>query len=270
MKKISIIFVLGIFLVGSFSQAKAQFIKNKIDSIRHKRQIRISETDKYLLSGISLVFSDVQDSKMTPFVYSGPGIGYFGGKYKTRKRFTTFYNFDANYVALLGPQQLSSYMHGIKLRLNGGKLYQLKNPAWKMGASSNLESYTRIYMKNGNDALNEEMLATLNFATSYSFDFNLCKRKNTFDIRAELPLVAYAFRYPDFSVFNTNEQFMPIGKYNSLRTKFTLIRPMKHSQENLYSISYEWDFYTFTEKDQLFKLVAGTHFLTFTYWLKKM
>jgi len=86
---------------------------------------------------------NIQDTKMTPMIYSGLGIGFNFGSYKTIKNYTYFTSFNLHYSALFGPDKISlSYMHGLKFRFNTGKLYQLNSKNWKIGASSNLETNT--------------------------------------------------------------------------------------------------------------------------------
>jgi len=255
-----------VFLVSA-NQLNAQFLN--LDTLRQKRIDKIAQTDKYKIWGTSVSFLEVQDTKLSPMIYSGPGIGSNFNSFRTIKQLTHYTNFNLHYFALAGPGAANSYMNGVTLRFNKGVLHDLNNNNWKIGASTNLEGHTRIYASAGNDALSAEILATLNFASSYSLKFNFNDRPFVFDIRAELPLFAYSMRYPEYSVWGVNNLFMPIGKIKALRTQFTFIKPLKYSNENKYSISYEWDFYSFKENDNLHKLVSGTHLITFSYWLKK-
>lgn len=258
-----------LFIALSTSSLQAQFIKNKIDTLKYKREVKISQTEKYKIFGTSVSLANIQDTKMTPLVYFGTGIGFNGDVFKTVNKFTHFTSFNAHYIAFMGPDGTSSIMHGTKLRFNKGILCNLDSK-FNIGGSTNAEFNGRIYPKNGNDMLNVEILATVNLAASYVHKFDLFNRERTLDFRAELPLFAYAMRYPDYNVFGITNLFMPIGKYKALRTKFTLVNPYKHSKENKYSISYEWDLYMFKENDNFQKLVSGTHLITFSYWLKKI
>ncbi|MEA3450940.1 MAG: hypothetical protein U9Q83_03445 [Bacteroidota bacterium] len=268
MKKVKFYFGLAFTVLFMINiQLNAQFFKSKIDTLKMLRTLKISQTEKYSIRGTSLNFLNIQDTKMTPMIYSGPGIGFNLSSYKTIKNYTHFTGFNFHYSTLFGPDKISlSYMHGLKFRFNTGKLYQLNSNNWKIGASSNIETNSRIYLKNGNDPVGTEILSTINFAGSYSFDY----KQNKIEIRAELPLFAYVMRFPDYNIFGFNHLFMPLGIYNSIRTKFIIVKPLKYSSENHYSISYEWDLYTFKEYDKYFKIVSGTHFITFSYWLKKM
>lgn len=252
-----------LILISSNQKLDAQFFKNTIDTLKQHRTIKISETDKWNIRGTSLNYFNVQDTKMTPLVYSGPGIGLDFSTYKTRKLCSNYNSFNLHYSVLLGPSD--DIMHGVKFRYNYTRLRKLNSSNLEIGGGTNMETNARIYTKNGNDPIGVEILTTLNFAAAYTTDF----KNSKIEILAQLPLFAFASRYPDYSVFGFNNLFMPIGQYNSIRTKFTLIKPMKYSNENKYSISYEWDIYSFKEYDKLFNLVAGTHLITFSYWLKK-
>lgn len=269
-KKIIYSLLVSFLVIASEQKLNAQFISRTLDTLKHRRQVKISKTDKYKLFGTSVSFSSIQDTKMTPLIYSGPSIGVNGGVFRTVKKFTHFTNFNAHYVALFGTVGLDSYMQGARFRFNTGTLHKLKSTKWSIGGSTNIELNGRLYPKIGNDMLSSEALATINFAAGYPFEFDVLKRKRTLYILAGLPLFAYSMRYPDYCVDGFKHLFIPIGKYNALRTKFTLITPYKYSNENKYSISYEWDFYTFKENNNLHKLVSGAHFITFSYWLKKM
>lgn len=270
MKKFIIyIYFIGLALLGNSQQLNGQVVRNILDTLEQRKTVKINQTDKFMIIGTALNFSNVQDSKMSNMIYSGPGMGSEFITYRTFKKYTYFTGFNFQYTALFGPK-LDSYVNGMDICFNKVILHELNSENWKMGASTNLEAHGRIFSKIGNDAINGELLATINFASSYSFDFNFLNRKNTFDIRAELPLFAYALRFPKYNCSGINNLFMPIGKYKALRTKFTIISPFKYSNENRFSISYEWDFYTFKENQNLDKLVSGTHFITFCYWLKKM
>ena len=249
-----------------------KIIKNKTDTLKRKSvriRIGIGKIDKYKIWGTTASFSNVQDLKTSPMIYSGPGCGINRNSYKTLNKFTYLFGFNAHYAALLGPVMADSYIHGVKIRLNKGALYQLNSKNWKIGGSTNIETNARIYPKIGNDVVSAEILASINFAASYSFDFMLFNGDNTFDIKTELPFFAYVLRFPDYNIQGFKNLYMPIGKFNALRTTFTLIKPFKYSNENKYSISYEWDFYMFNENSGLHKLVYGGHFITFSYWLKK-
>jgi len=256
-----------IFLVLLINnQLKAQFIK--LDSIRQKRIEKIAQTDKYKIFGTSINFLDVQDTKLSPMVYSGPGVGFNFDSYKTIRNLTHYFSFNLHYSALFGPSDFDSYMHGVTFRLNKGILKSLKNEKWKIGGSTHIEAHGRIYPKVGNDLFSAEVLASLNFASCYTMHFELLDRPYTLELRTELPLFTYALRFPKYSISGFNNLFMPIGINKALRTKFTLTRPLKFFNQNKYSISYEWDFYSFKENEGLHKLVSGTHYITFSYWLK--
>jgi len=256
------LFVLLISLVGT--EARAQ----EPDTLRQKPNLKMDQTDKYKIWGTAIGIFDVQDTKMSPMVYSGPSLGFERNALRTTPKFTHYTNFNMHYALLLGPSNADSYMHGAIFRINRGMLYQLKSDHWKVGGSADLEARGRIFPKIGNDAFGIDLYARLNLAAAYTFDFKFRKANNTLDIRAEVPLFAAVMRFPDYSIGSVNFLFMPGGQFKALRTKFTWIRAFKYSNENRYAFSYEWDFFTFKEYDKLFKTVSGAHILSYTYWLK--
>jgi hypothetical protein len=249
-------------LIGSHAKAQVS------DTTALKPHHTIDQIDKYKIWGASIGFFDVQDTKMSPMVYSGPSFGIEMSLLRTTPRFTNFTNFNMHYALLVGLPLSDSYMHGAAFRINSGLLYQIKPEHWKVGGSADLQTRGRIFPKIGNDAFGIDLYARINLAASYTLDFKSRRANNTLDIRAELPLFASVMRFPDYSVNSVNFLFMPAGRFKALRTKFTLIKSFKYSNENRYAFSYEWDFFTFKEYDKLFKTVSGAHILSYTYWLK--
>jgi hypothetical protein len=255
-----------LFILSAYTEAVAQ----KTDTIKTMKTPKHELSDKYKIWGTAFHFSDIQDTKMSSMVYSGPGFGLERNLWRVDPKYTHLTNVDLHYSMLLGPELFGSYMHGICMRFNRGILYHLKNQPWKIGGSVDAKINSRIYPKIGNDAFALDFFTGINFSASYSFEFNFLLTGNTLDIQAEIPLIVTSLRYPDYNLTGIRLSLMPIGRFTGLRTKITLIRPFLYSRENRYSIGYEWDFYTFREYDGLFRFVSGNHFFTYSYWLKTM
>lgn len=259
------------FVLILFSQhAHAQWLRNVIDTLQHKRQEQIAITDKWHTSGTFASYLQLQNTQLSPLIYSGPGGGV---SWHTQRYTPTWHQITGVHVFyhyLLGPETLESMMH-----FPGGYFATvwLRNTRWpgiSLGGSLRAGYEGSIYSKLGNDAEHGNGLASLALAGQWRYGFTLLKRPADVYARLQLPLASYLNRYPQFNIREMEHHFMPLGRLNQLVFTAQLVHNRKHSQENRVSVAYQWRYYHYDFTEQKQQNTTAQHWLTFSFWMKTM
>ena len=69
--------LLLIILFLSLVALNGQGIKDRIEAFKERRKEKIAVTDKYQVSGPVLSYGSLQDKRISPLVYPGPGAGIY-------------------------------------------------------------------------------------------------------------------------------------------------------------------------------------------------
>lgn len=238
---------------------------------QQKAAERAAKYDNYTVLGISFCQSVIQDTKMSPLVYSGPGIGIrhqtlqFGEKSWLSSRFEAAY-------AIPGRNGADASYTNINLKYQ--LMYARKTNWWKehlyFGGAVDVLDQIKSYDKLGNSSFNNDLVIGLHPVVMLRKKQQILKRSTIIFGRMGFNLVSYVNRIPTYQVGfrESNGKVLPIGQFNRFRWECGLHMPRKWSLENRIGFEYSWDFYAMNEFDKLFKLRAAQHLLTINYFIK--
>lgn len=259
-----------IILSAAQAPGRAQFLSGIIDTLKHKRSEKIKLTDRWHVSGTSFGFALVQDTKMSPLIYAGPGTGLYWQTFRTVPKWLHLTGFTGRYSALGGPDEFDNIVHTPHFRFYTGSYRNIKKSGFSAGGSFNAEARGRIYPKIANDALNTDFAASLFAGGFYRYKMQVFRQAAFIIAGAETALYSYLLRFPKYNISGTEQYLAPLGVYNQFKFHLGIVKQMKHSKENKIGIKYDWDMVFMKEDEGLHKLVSGNHFITISFWLKRM
>lgn len=260
-----LLIILLLFPVAS----NAQSIKERIEAFKERRKEKIAVTDKYQVSGPVLSYGSLQDQRISPLVYPGPGAGIYWRSFKITPKWTTIHDLRLQYNHLQGPSTLNSQFRSPQGRIESNFLRHLKND-WAVGGGLSGEYMANFYSKLENDAFHGNGIVSLNATASFTEDFQLLKKDAWFRSSVTLPLFSYINRIPDYNIGGMEQIFAGPVSFRRLSFKAELIKMMKHSKENRVSISYEWDFWHLKNEEEGLPVKVANHRLRIGFWLKRM
>ncbi len=261
--------LLGIFFLFPFA-LNAQSLKERIEAFKEKRQEKIAVTDKFQISGPVLSYGSLQDHRISPLIYPGPGAGIYWTTFKITPEWTTIYDLRLQYNHLQGPSTLNSQFRNPHGRLESNFLRHLKNDSWAAGGGISMEYFANFYGKLENDAFHGDGFVSLNATASYTEEFRLLKRDAWLRSSITIPFFSYINRIPDYNIGGVEHIFSGPFSYRRVGLKTELIKMMKHSEENRVSISYEWDFWHWKNEEEGLPVRVGNHRIRIGFWLKRM
>lgn len=250
--------------------SNAQSIKERIEAFKERRQEKIAVTDKYQVSGPVLSYGRLQDQRISPLIYPGPGAGIYWTIFKITPDWTTTHDLRLQYNHLQGPSTLNSQFRSPQGRLQSNYLHHFRNDSWAAGGGISGEYTANFYSKLENDSFHGDGVVSLNAVASYTEGFPLLKRDAWFRSSLIIPVFSYINRIPDYNIGGVEHIFVGPGSYRRAGFKAELIKMMKHSEENRVSISYEWDFWHLRNKEEGLPVRVGNHRIRIGFWLKRM
>ncbi|MFW5877673.1 MAG: hypothetical protein ACOCUP_01030 [bacterium] len=252
------------------SVLNAQSLKDRIEVFIEKRQEKIALTDKYQISGPVLSYGSLQDQRISPLIYPGPGAGIYWTTFKISPKWTTIHDLRLQYNHLQGPSTLNSQFRSPQGRLESSFLRHIRSDSWAAGGGISGEYTANFYDKLENDSFHGDGVVSLNAVASYTEEFPLLKREAWFRSSLIVPVFSYINRFPDYNIGGMEHILAGPGSYRRLGLKAELVKLMKHSKENRVSISYEWDFWHLTNEDEGLPVRTANHRLRIGFWLKRM
>ncbi len=248
----------------------AQSIKKRLEACNERRKEKIAVTDKYQVSGPVLSYGSLQDQRISPLVYPGPGAGIYWTSFKLTPKWTTIHDLRLQYTHLQGPSTLSSPFRSPQGRLESNFLRHFRNDLWAAGGGLSGEYLANFYSKLVNDAFHGDGFVSLNATASYTKEFQLLRRNAWFRSSLFVPVFSYINRIPDYNIGGVEHVFAGPGTFRKLGVRAELIKLMKHSEENGFSISYEWDFWHLKNEKEGLPVRTANHRLRIGFWLKRM
>ena len=226
---------------------------------------RIAETDAYLLVAPTAVYVNLQDTRMSPLVYSGFGAGVVMQDAIERPRWLNTTTFSAHVAVPEVPAVLPGTYQAIGLAADAAFLYRLPGVGKKAegelaaGGSLSATGNIRVYDKLQNSALNADIVASVNASLSWQMQFTLFGQPVTWSLRAKTPLFSYVGRAPEYTLHGLSSSWAPPWSFARATVETGLGMPLRHSNENRIRLWYGWDFYAFSEFDGLHVLRIATH-----------
>jgi hypothetical protein len=250
--------------------AEAQSLRERLQAFKERREAKIAVTDRYQISGPIFAYAHVQDLRLTPLIYPGPGAGIYWSSFTTRPDWTITSELFLQYNHLSGPLTLQTPFRNPHGKFENIYYRNLRNDAWGAGGGVAFEYQSFSYSKLENDAYAADALASLLASASYTRGFRLLQRDAWLRGTLTLPLFSYINRVPEFNIGGMEHIFGGPETLKRVVLKAELIKLMKHSEENRVSISYELDFYHLKSETDALPVRVLNQRLRLGFWLKRM
>lgn len=253
------------FLLPNLSFAQ---ITDKKERKKARKELRLSETTKYLNLGFVLSTNNVLDERMSSLVQNGSGIGLYAGNKIYRKNKVKEYSMQVGYERLFSPYDMLS--HQIWTQFNYSFFYQLQkcnDRIFALGPIGNIISNVRITPDLSNNGINWDLLSSLGVGAYLEQPISRSGKLSDwiFFADAQIPVLHYISR-PNYAISLPawRDNIKIVGWTNRLNTQVGMIIPVRKNNPNKYRISYQWTF--LQNRDNEFQqVVTGRHALIFIF-----
>ncbi|MEM6347948.1 MAG: hypothetical protein AAF927_28925 [Bacteroidota bacterium] len=213
----------------------------------------------YLVMGLNARYGLSQDFRMSRSTYSGVGIG---GILSYRMRSPKIW--EEVLMDLSSATHYTSSELGVLDNTYGGIDYRHLRHIKDLGAKEDWHLYlggsidTRANVKVnealGNSGAHWEGISTLNLAGGLQKDFELplIKKPVSMDYQLAIPLFAYVYRGPAYSLSALDDQnhvFTSIWGLPRVNSELGLTFPFAKNNPNRLRVAYRWDFYGFNDNE---------------------
>lgn len=197
------------------------------------------------------------------------GRGFFaqGGKATRICRITAGYNY------LSGAQTIT---HSPRVEVGYAYLRNVGNfgshQKWNIRAGGSVQYLFNMRSNSAldNSAISLETGAQLAAEMRISRDFSFRKKPfYTFDYRLGVPLGAYLWRLPSYSLpgFETlSGSFRPIGNFTRITSEMGFSRPLSRKGNNRVRVAYTWDLYHIAS--ELRPITVSNSYISVAWWLR--
>lgn len=241
---------------------------------REKKKVKAIENaekyDNYTVLGMSLSHNTIQDTKMAPSIYSGPGIGIRHDMIQLSETAWMSSKFEGTY-AIPGREGWDGNYTNVNIKYQFLYTKKVKkHPNLYLGASMDFLNQFKLYTPLGNSAVNNDLVVGLQPVAMLRKERKILKRNSIAYTRMGFNLLSYVNRYPTYNVGSRELNYFisPIGVFNRFRFELGFNTLRKWSNENRVGLEYSWDFYAMNELDKQFKVRAAQHMVTFNFYLK--
>lgn len=265
---------LCLILLGCLTYATtltAQEVEPSSKALRkEKRQERRDNTTRFSHFGSYLSYWAIQDTRMAPSIFRGPGVGLQSGSSIYRPKAIYNLTLDALFSYTIPPHGETNLM-SVFVGSDFSWLPNKQRDGWTVGVNLNGFYHIRINNALGNSSINWDASAGIGPIINWKKERKLGKKMTTFKFTASTPLFSYINRQPAFGLsFSDGVSYLhPIGKFNRISTSLSFERLFRRSQENRIRYGYHWDFYNLSEQDDLHKLHIANHRLSMTLLINK-
>ncbi len=249
---------------------EAQSLKERIEAFKQRRQEKIAVTDRYQVSGPVLSYGSIQDQRISPLIYPGPGAGIYWESFRVSPGWTTITSLRLQYNHMNGPETLNEVFRNPQGRLETLLLYHTRNESWEAGGGLSAEYLMYLYTKLGNDSYHGDGIASFNAAGFYKKPFRLLKTDAWLRSGIIIPLFSYVNRIPEYNINGMEHILVGPDNYRRISLCTQIIKKLKHSDENRISISYKWDFGFLDDSGGQYPARIAYHRLSFGFWLKNL
>lgn len=240
-----------------------------VDRVRAWQESWIESTDAWWIAEPVATFVSIQDTRMSPLVYSGLGAGLRFSDVVVRPAWSWSTDLLATYTYPRVPEELPGDYHAIGI--TGQTLFLRHLPAgFSVGGGIRGGTMVRLYSKLVNSSDNIDVLASLVAAGGWNRAFKLWGRSVEFATRLSAPVFSYVGRSPEYSLFGYSSHLAAPWRLVRINSVTGLTWLLKHGGGNTASLTYSWDFYAFDEFGGLHKIRIATHTLGLSVGLKRL
>jgi len=240
-----------------------------ISRVQSWQETWIDTTDAWLVSEPRITYVTLQDTTMSPLIYSGLGSGFAFSDEVDRPRWFWPTTLAAGYNYPRVPEVLPGDYHAIGISAETSFQRKLTGGFLVGGGIHGSLGY-RFYTKLSNSADNLDVIVSLAASAGWNAAFTIRSRAIEFRSRLAMPLFSYVGRSPEYSLFGYSSHWAPPWSLIRIRAEAGFTWPLKHGGGNTGRVFYTWDFYAFDEFGGLHQLRMGTHTLGFGMGLKRL
>ncbi len=238
--------------------------------LRARRLQWIAGTDAWFFAGPVASWVSIQDTRMTPLIYGGPGTGFRFSDEVVRERWLWPTSVTGRFAVPQGPETLSGSYQNISGDLDLALFYRIPGTGLASGGAVHGSANLRLYDKLSNSAFNADYVVSVEAAAAWHLPFVLLGKELDWHVRGQTPLFSWVGRQPEYAVSGLASIWAPPWRFVRLRFETGLTWSLRWSSENLARITYEWDFYALNELADLHTLRIGTHTLLLSLGTKRM
>jgi hypothetical protein len=221
----------------------------------------IAATDVWFHAGPLGAYVTLQDDRMSPLIYSGPGAGFGLSGDVIREKWLWPHSATFRYAWPAGTPVLPGSYESISGEADVSLQYRLSGTGFSVGGGAGASMHVRRYDKLQNNMLNTDFAVSLNFAGGWQRGFTVFARSAIFHVRADVPLVSWITRSPAFGIHGSRAYWAPPSRYFRATIETALTWELPRSPGNNARMRYIWDFYSLDEHGGYQKLRIATHTL---------
>ena len=222
----------------------------------------IEDTDAWFHAGPAGVYVNLQDTRMSPLRYSGPGPGFALSADLVREHWLWLHSAAIRYaLPRASDEQAGTYM-SISGEADVSLLYRIGGTNLAAGGAVRGGAHLRTYDRLQNNSYNSDVIVALNASGRWEVPFDFLSRSLVFHVGAVVPAFSWISRSPAYATHGSASFWAPPARYFRTTLESGLTWTLAHAMENVARVKYTWDFYTLREFDGLHTLGVATHTLS--------
>ena len=255
---------------GGGTQPAGDEAPGVVARIRARRLEWVAETDAWFQAGPVGAYVNLQDTRMTPLVYSGFGAGFSFSDEVVRERWLWPTAVTGRYAMPTGSPALAGTYQSISADVETAILYRIPETRLSAGGGVRGGAHARVYDKLSNSSANTDIVVSLNAGVDWRLPFTLAARPLEWSIGAATPVFSWVGRFPQYALYGLASYWAPPWRFARFTFETGLTWELRWSAENTARLAYTWDFYGMNEIDGLHVLRIATHTVSLTVGTKRM
>lgn len=230
----------------------------------------IAGTDAWIHAGPAFSFVSLLDTRMSPIVYAGPGVGVLLSTDVVRQRWLWPGTLTARLVRPTGSAVLPGSYESLSGEADVAILYRFVGSGFAAGGGVRSSVHVRTYDKLQNNSFNSDVIVALNASGRWETAFGALSRVLVFHVRADVPVVSWISRSPAYAMHGSASYLAPPTRYVRATIESGLTWPLRWSDQNTARLRYAWDFYVLDEFDRAHTVRIATHTLSLSLGARTM
>lgn len=230
----------------------------------------IANTDAWLYTGRSGHYVRLQDTRMSPLVYSGLGTDPHASLEIVRERWMSPTSFAVRRVTLDENETLADSYSTFALEADTALLYRIPDTGFAVGGGVRGGAHRRVYDKLRNSRDNADVIFSANAVGLWEVPFVFLSRFVRIHLRLDVPAVSWVTRSPNYALFSSRSFWAPPNSFFRSTVETGVTWQLRWSNENTARIVYAWDFYAMNEHDNRYAVRSAAHSLVLSFGLRSM
>lgn len=248
------------------------FLTEFFAGLRARRAAWVAGTDAWLSFGPAGTYVNLQDTRMSPLVYSGFGPGAVISDRVVRSDWIWPTTVTFLYAFPQGPRELQGFYSDIAGSLSSLFLRRVEGirAEYAVGGGISGSTNVRLYTKLQNSFQNVDIVVSVSASGQAEVPFTFLNRAMVWSTRATVPLFSYVGRAPEYSFRGYSNYWKPPWQFFRATVETGLRWGLRWSAENESELLYSWDFYAMKELDGLHALRIATHTISLSLATRRM